>query len=212
MLIRLQALTVKKVFRSCGQVATNLSESAVTGSLARFLRYLLDMRLAKPSCWLIMKANKQNQKGSPAFENRRARRNYEISETVEAGIVLTGSEVKSLRGGHAEIADAHVLPRQGELFLVNFRIQPYVNAGSFNHEEMRSRKLLLRKKEIERLAGRIRERRQTLVPLKVFFNSKGFVKVLLGLGRGKQKADRREDEKRTEARREMERALRAANR
>lgn len=149
------------------------------------------------------------KKAPPSFENRQARRKYEITDTIEAGIVLTGTEVKSLRGGKCEIADAHVVPKDGEMFLLNLRIEPYEHGGSYNHEEKRTRKLLLKKVEVQKMAARIREKQMTAVPLKIYFNDKGKVKVLVGLGKGKNTRDRREDEKKQEAKRDIERALRA---
>lgn len=154
----------------------------------------------------------QEKKKIPSVENKKARRNYEILDTIEAGIVLTGTEVKSLRSGRAEIADAYAVPKSSELFLLNLRIEPYANAGYINHEETRSRKLLLHKAEIIKLSSRIREKSLTLVPLKIYFNDRGKVKVLLGLGKGKKHADKREDEKKAEAKREMARAMKDANR
>ncbi|MDH5656298.1 MAG: SsrA-binding protein SmpB [Spirochaetia bacterium] len=151
-------------------------------------------------------------KKTPVIENKKSRRNYEILETLEAGIVLTGSEVKSLRLGRAEITDAHAVPQKTELMLINLRIDPYENAGYVNHEETRSRKLLLHKKEIIKLISRIREKRLAVIPLKIYFNDRGKVKVLLGIGRGKKLSDQRQDERKQEAKREIERALKEANR
>lgn len=146
--------------------------------------------------------------GRPALENRKARRNYEILETVEAGVVLVGTEVKSLRLNHADLSDAYAQPREHELYLINLKIEPYKNAGAFNHEEARARKLLLHKKEITKISSKIKEKRLSVVPLKMYFNERGKVKVLLGIGRGKKAADRRESEKKSQADREMARALR----
>jgi len=148
------------------------------------------------------------RKAPTSFENKQARRKYEITETHEAGIVLTGTEVKSLRGGKCEIADAHIISKDSELFVLNLRIEPYEHGGSYNHEEKRTRKLLMKRLEIERIGAKIREKQVTAIPLKIYFNEKGKVKVLLGLGKGKNMADRREDVKKSEAKREMERALR----
>ncbi len=146
--------------------------------------------------------------GRPSLENRKARRNYEILETLEAGLVLTGTEVKSLRLNHADLSDAFAQPKEHELFLINLKIEPYKNAGAFNHQETRPRKLLLHKKEITKVSSKIKEKRLSVVPLKIYFNEKGKVKVLLGIGRGKKAADRRESEKKSQADREMARALR----
>ncbi|MBX7057391.1 MAG: SsrA-binding protein SmpB [Leptospirales bacterium] len=157
-------------------------------------------------------AQNASRKAPPAIENRKARHNYEILETIEAGLELRGTEVKSLRAGQANLTDAYAQPRQNELFLINLKIQPYANATHFNHEESRPRKLLLHRNEITDLSSRIQEKRLSVVPLKMYFNERGRVKVLLGVGRGKKMADKRESEKKSEAKREMERALREANR
>ena len=155
---------------------------------------------------------KSPRKKTPVIENKKSRRNYEIMETLEAGIVLTGSEVKSLRNGRAEISDAYATPFRSELMLLNLRIDAYVNAGYINHEETRTRKLLLHKKEILRLISIIKEKSLTVVPLKIYFNDRGKVKVLLGIGRGKKLADKRQDERKKEADREIEKAMKAVNR
>lgn len=154
----------------------------------------------------------KKEKRNSEIQNKQARRKYEIQETVEAGMVLLGTEVKSLREGRAEIGDAHVLPRDGEMYVVNLRIEPYRNGGAFNHEESRTRKLLLHKKEIGKLAVKIREKRLTLVPLKIYFNQRGRVKILLGLGRGKKTLDRRQDEKKAQAQKDMAQAIKQFNR
>lgn len=156
------------------------------------------------------KDNSAVKKGPPVIENRQARYNYEIEETFEAGIVLQGTEVKSLRLGQGNLTEAYAIPQNGELFLLNARIQPYQNGGAFNHEETRTRKLLFKAAEINKLSAKIREKRLTLVPIKMYFNKQGKVKVLLGLGRGKKLVDKRESEKKAQADREMARALRDA--
>lgn len=139
--------------------------------------------------------------------NKRARHNYEVLETFEAGIVLVGTEVKSLREGQADIADAFAIPKGDEIYLLNLRIQPYRNATYFNHEEARSRKLLLKREEITKLMSKVHEKRLTLVPLKLYFNARGKIKVELGLCRGKKNVDKREDERKKQDQREMDRAL-----
>jgi SsrA-binding protein len=154
--------------------------------------------------------NSQPRK-SPVIENKKARRNYEILETVEAGIVLIGSEVKSIRLGGCEIADAYVTPTEDEMLLLNLRIEPYRNAGAFGHEETRTRKLLLHKNEILKMKQKIREKGLSAIPLKIYFNDKGRVKVLIGLGRGKKLADKRETEKKAEAKREIDRAMKESS-
>lgn len=156
------------------------------------------------------KDNNPVKKGPPVIENRQARYNYAIEETFEAGIVLQGTEIKSLRLGQATLADAYAVPQNGEIFLLNLHIQPYQNGGAFNHAETRTRKLLLKSSEISKLTSKIREKRLTFVPLKMYFNDRGKVKVLLGLGKGKKLVDKRESEKKSQADRDMARALRDA--
>lgn len=138
--------------------------------------------------------------------NRRARHDYQLEETYEAGIQLLGSEVKSLRAGRASLQDAYARVRGGEVWLVNMHIAPYEQAGPFNHDPLRPRKLLLHKAEIRRLVGKVKERGYTLVPLRVYFR-RGLAKVELALARGKRQYDRREDIRRREAERQVARAL-----
>lgn len=140
--------------------------------------------------------------------NRRARHNYFIDETFEAGLVLLGSEVKSLRDGKANLVDSYAQIRRGEAFLVNTHISPYAGANRFNHEPTRTRKLLLHAREIERLTGKTKERGLTLIPLKLYFKD-GRAKVELGLARGKKLYDKRETLKRKVAQREVERSLKS---
>ncbi len=144
--------------------------------------------------------------GKTIVTNRRARFEYEILERFEAGLVLVGSEVKSLRDGRASIADAYAVIENGEAFVRNLHINIYEAANRFNHEPTRPRKLLLHRRELKRLIGRVTERGLTLVPLSLYFNERGFAKVSLGLARGKKLYDKREATKEREARREMERA------
>ena len=139
--------------------------------------------------------------------NRRARHDYHIDETIEAGLVLSGSEVKSLRAGKAQLKDSHARIKNGEMWLVNAHISEYLPSAQFGHEPTRSRKLLLHKREIERLTGKIKERGLTLIPLRMYFKH-GRAKVELGLARGKKLYDKRESIKERETRREMERAAR----
>lgn len=140
-------------------------------------------------------------------ENRRARAEYAIEETYEAGLVLTGSEVKSLRAGRASLKESYGDIHNGEAWLVDCHISPYEQASINNHEPTRRRKLLLHKLEIGRLLGKTQERGLTLVPIKMYF-SKGRAKVELGLGRGKKLHDRRQDMKERDAKLEVARALR----
>jgi SsrA-binding protein len=140
--------------------------------------------------------------------NRQARHNYFIDETYEAGLVLLGSEVKSLRDGKANLVDSYAQIRHGEAFLLNMHISPYAGANQFNHEPTRTRKLLLHGREIERLTGKTKERGLTLIPLKVYFKN-GRAKVELGLARGKKLYDKRETLRRKVAEREVERSLKS---
>ncbi len=138
--------------------------------------------------------------------NRRARHDYHLEETYEAGIQLLGSEVKSLRAGRASLQDAYARVRGGEVWLVNMHIAPYEQAGPFNHDPLRPRKLLLHKAEIRRLVGKVKERGYTLVPLRVYFR-RGLAKVELALARGKRQFDKRADIAKREAQRQIARAL-----
>ncbi len=139
--------------------------------------------------------------------NRRARRNYTIVDTVEAGLVLAGSEVKSLRAGRLELKDSYAHIDKGEAFLVGAHIAPYDFSREGGHEPERPRKLLLHRREIDRLAGQIAEKGLTLIPLQVYFKD-GKAKVELGLAKGKTSYDKRETLKERDAQREMERAQR----
>ncbi len=140
--------------------------------------------------------------------NRRARHDYFIEETCEAGLVLVGSEVKSLREGKANLKDSHARINKNEAFLVNTHISPYTAANQFNHEPTRTRKLLLHKKEIRRLTGKVNERGLTLIPLKLYFKN-GRAKVELGLARGKKLYDKRESLRKKADQREVERSLKS---
>ena len=143
-----------------------------------------------------------------AAQNRKARHNYEIEDTLEAGIMLVGSEVKSLRGGRASIAEAFAVERDGELWLVNAHIPEYEAANRRNHPPMRPRKLLVHSRQRDKLMGAISREGMTLVPLSVYFNDRGIVKVQLGLGKGKSRIDKREDIKKREWNRDKSRLLR----
>lgn len=139
--------------------------------------------------------------------NRRARHDFFIEETFEAGLVLTGSEVKSLRAGKAQLKDSYGRIERGEVWLFNAHISPYEAAAQFGHEPTRSRKLLLNRREIEHLIGKVKERGLTLIPLRMYFKD-GRAKVELGLARGKKLYDKREATKEREVKRELERAVR----
>lgn len=140
--------------------------------------------------------------------NRQARHNYFIEETYEAGLVLLGSEVKSLREGKANLTDSYARVQKGEAYLVNAHVSHYPGANQFNHEPTRTRKLLLHAREIERLTGKTKERGLTLVALRLYFKN-GKAKVELGLARGKKLYDKRETLRRKDAQREVERSLRS---
>jgi SsrA-binding protein len=141
-------------------------------------------------------------------QNRRARHDYFIDETMEAGIVLLGSEVKSLRASNASIAESYAGEMQGELWLFNAYIPIYKAANRFNHEERRPRKLLLHRKQRDKLMGSVKREGVTLVPLAVYFNARGIAKVEIGLARGKKKADKRAAERDKDWQREKARTLR----
>lgn len=143
-----------------------------------------------------------------AADNRKARFNYEIIDTLEAGLVLTGTEIKSLRGGKSTISESFAGPKGEELFLFNAYIPEYLEANRFNHLPRRDRKLLLHRRQINKLMGAIQREGMTLIPLKVYFNDKGRAKVELGLGKGKKLHDKRETEKKRDWDREKGRLLR----
>jgi SsrA-binding protein len=143
--------------------------------------------------------------------NPKATHDYHVLETWEAGIVLTGTEVKSLRNGKASIKEAYARLRNGEVFLEGMNVTPYEQGNRYNHDPVRSRKLLLHRKEIERLIGAVEQRGLTLVPLELYFKH-GRAKVVLALGKGKKQHDRREDLKRRMDEREAARAVAARRR
>jgi SsrA-binding protein len=154
-------------------------------------------------------AAKTQRKIKVVADNRRARFNYEIGESFEAGVALTGSEVKSLRQGKATIAESYADARAGEIWLVNANIPEYRQAGPFNnHAPKRARKLLLHEREINRLAGAVEREGMTIVPLKLYFNERGRAKVEIALGRGKKLHDKRETLKKRSWERERGRLLR----
>ncbi len=140
-----------------------------------------------------------------AISNRRARFEYEILDSFEAGIVLVGSEVKSLRQGKANLQDSYALVKNGEVWLLNMHINPYEQANQFNHDPLRTRKLLLNKSEIAKLQVKTNEKGLTLIPLKLYFK-KGNAKVQLGIGKGKKLHDKRESIKERDVEREMRRS------
>lgn len=140
-------------------------------------------------------------------DNRRARFDYEVLDTLEAGIVLTGTEVKSLRSGRAQIAEAYVSPERGELWLINAHIPEYLQANRFNHDERRPRKLLVSRKELSRLSNDVARKGNTIVPLKLYFSDRGKAKLLIGLARGKNVADKRQTSRERDWNREKARIL-----
>ena len=139
-------------------------------------------------------------------KNRKARRDYSVLDTFEAGLVLTGTEVKSLREGKANLKDSYARAEAGEVFLHNLHISEYGQGNQFNHDPTRARKLLLHRREIDRLQGRVQEKGLTLVPLQLYFK-RGKAKVEIALARGKHDYDRRRDIAQRDARREMDRDL-----
>jgi SsrA-binding protein len=157
---------------------------------------------------MAAKAGVKHGAGKTVAVNRKARFNYEIGDKLEAGIVLSGSEVKSLRTGKANIAESYASAEAGEMYLVNAHIAEYAQAGRDNHEPTRPRKLLLHKKEMDRLAGAIQREGVTVIPLRLYFNARGIAKVELGLGKGKKLHDKRETEKRRDWDRQKARLMR----
>jgi SsrA-binding protein len=143
-----------------------------------------------------------------AADNRKARHNYFIEDVVEAGLQLTGTEVKSLRGGKATIGESYAQPKDGEIFLINAYIPEYTEGNRFNHEPRRVRKLLLHKRQIAKLSQAVDREGMTLIPLKVIFNAKGRAKVELGLAKGKKLHDKRDTEKKRDWAREKGRLMR----
>ena len=145
-------------------------------------------------------------------ENRRARYDYEIIDTLEAGIMLTDTEVKSLRTGKAQITEAYASPERGELWLINAHIPEYLQANRFNHVEKRPRKLLVSKKELAKLSEGVERAGNTIVPLKLYFNEHGKAKLLIGLVKGKKSFDKRDTEKSRDWKREQGRILKEGGR
>lgn len=145
--------------------------------------------------------------GKVVAQNKKAYHDYFIEETYEAGIVLQGTEIKSIRAGRVNLKDSYARIHNGEMFLYSMHVSPYEQGNRYNHDPLRTRKLLLHKKQINTLIGETKEAGYALVPLKVYLKN-GFAKVLIGLAKGKKKYDKREDLKQKEAKREIERAFR----
>ena len=151
--------------------------------------------------------SKTKKERKPAIaQNRKARHEYEILETVEAGIVLRGTEIKSIRNGRVNIQDGFAGFRGDELWLYNVHVAPFKEGNQFNHDPLRTRKLLLKRKELNRLLGLVQQAGHTLIPLKIYIKN-GVDKVLLGLARGKKRYDKRETLKRKDQERDIQRAL-----
>ena len=153
-------------------------------------------------------AEKPERRFKAVAENRKARFNYEIGEAFEAGLMLTGSEVKSLRLGRATIAESYADARNGEIWLINANIPEYLQAGRFNHAPKRPRKLLLHARQISKLAGAVDRDGMTIVPLRLYFNERGRAKIELALARGKKLHDKRETERKRSWERERGRLMR----
>jgi len=141
-------------------------------------------------------------------ENRKARHRFEILESVECGMMLMGSEVKSMREGKLSLDEAYIRVKDGELWLIGADISHYRNAGMWNHDPRRPRKLLVHAREFDKFAGRAHERGLTLVPLKVYFNNRGIAKCVMGLAKGKKLYDKRQTIKKRESDRGLQRAMR----
>ena len=145
--------------------------------------------------------------GKVLAQNKKAYHDFFIEETYEAGIVLQGTEIKSIRGARVNLKDSYARIHNGEVFLYSMHVSPYEQGNRFNHEPLRTRKLLLHKKQIAKLIGETKEEGYALVPLKLYLKN-GFAKVLIGLAKGKKKYDKREDLKQKEAKRDIERVFR----
>lgn len=154
--------------------------------------------------------NRQEKSRLLICQNKKARHNYHILETYEAGIVLVGSEVKSCRRGSVNLTDSHAIIEKGEIFLVDAHISPYAHANRFNHSPRRKRKLLFHKQQIKKLYGKIREKGLTFIPLSMYFNDKGKVKVEMALARGKKLFDKRDDIQKRDIEREAQRRIRSS--
>ncbi|MFJ7745173.1 SsrA-binding protein SmpB [Peribacillus sp. NPDC097295] len=145
--------------------------------------------------------------GKQLAQNKKAYHDFFIEQTFEAGIVLKGTEIKAIRAARLNLKDAFAKIENGEIYLYNMHISPYEQGNQFNHDPLRTRKLLLHKKEISKLIGETKETGYTIVPLKMYLKN-GFAKVLIGLGKGKKQYDKRDDLKKKEAKRDIERAFR----
>ncbi len=158
-----------------------------------------------------MASKKDNPNRKVIADNRKARFNYEIGETFEAGIQLLGTEVKSLRANKATIGEAYVSPENGEIWLINSFIPEYLQANQFNHDPRRHRKLLLHRREMAKLMNAVQREGMTIVPLKMYFNGRGIAKMEIALAKGKKIHDKRETEKKRDWQRQKARLLREHN-
>ncbi len=154
-----------------------------------------------------MNAKKNDPGRKVVADNRKARFNYELTDTLEAGLVLTGTEVKSLRSSKANIHESYASPENGEIWLINSHIPEYVEANRNNHEPRRPRKLLLSKREMARMAQAVEKQGMTIVPLKLYFNDRGRAKLEIALGKGKKLHDKRDTQKQRDWNREKQRLL-----
>ena len=148
--------------------------------------------------------------GKVLAQNKKASHDYFIEETIEAGMVLQGTEIKAIRAGRVQLKDSYVQIRDGQAWISNMHISPYEQGNRFNHDPLRVRKLLLHKKQISELLGRTKQDGYTIVPLKMYIKD-GYAKLLIGVGKGKKNYDKRDDLKKKEAKRDMERAFKAKN-
>ena len=153
----------------------------------------------------------EKQEEKAAATNRKAYHDYFVEETIEAGMALQGTEVKSLRLGLASLSDSYAIVKNDEIFLLNANISPYTHGNIMNHEPLRTRKLLLHRDEIRKLIGKMTQKGYTLIPLKIYF-VRGKAKVLVGLAKGKKFHDKRDTIKEKESKREVERAVKERNR
>ncbi|MFC3420242.1 SsrA-binding protein SmpB [Salinicoccus hispanicus] len=149
---------------------------------------------------------KKKMHDKPLAQNRKARHDYTIEDTIEAGIELRGTEIKSIRRGSANLKDSYARVYRGEMYVYNMHIAPYEEGNRYNHDPLRTRKLLLKRKEIDKLLGETQDPGYSIIPLKLYIKN-GFCKVLLGVARGKKKYDKREDLKKKQMKRDIDRAM-----
>ena len=150
-------------------------------------------------------------KGNAIAQNKKASHDYFIEDTIEAGLVLSGTEIKSIRKGKAQLKDSYVQIRDGEAWISNMHVSPYEQGNIFNHDPIRTRKSLLHKKQIQQLNYDVKRDGYTIVPLKIYIKD-GYAKLLIGLGRGKKNYDKRQDLKKKDAKRDIDRAMKDRNR